>query len=70
MKLVTVATNFNLGEAEMTRSRLAAAGFHPFIANEMAAGWLGGSSTATLLRVEVPDEEAGDAKEFLDTPVQ
>ena len=70
MNLVTVATNFNLGEAEMTRSRLEAAGFHPFIANEMAAGWLGGNSTATLLRIEVPDDEAGDAKAFLDTPVE
>jgi len=68
MNLITVATNFNLAEAELTRSRLEAAGFHPFIANEMAAGWLGGSSTATLLRIEVPDDEAGDAKEFLDAP--
>ena len=70
MKLVTVATNFNLGEAKLTRARLEAAGFHPFIANEMAAGWLGGNSTATLLRIEVPDEEASDAKAFLDTPVE
>ncbi|MDR3456010.1 MAG: DUF2007 domain-containing protein [Verrucomicrobiae bacterium] len=70
MNLVTITTNFNLAEAELTRSRLEAAGFHPFIANEMAAGWLGGSSTATLLRIEVPDEEAGDAKEFLDAPVE
>jgi len=68
MNLVTVATNFNLGEAELTRSRLEAAGFHPFIANEMAAGWLGGNSTATLLRIEVPDAEAADAKEFLNAP--
>ncbi|HSY18391.1 MAG TPA: DUF2007 domain-containing protein [Candidatus Acidoferrales bacterium] len=70
MNLVTVATNFNLGEAEMTRARLEAAGFHPFIANEMAAGWLGGNSTATLLRIEVPDDEARDVKAFLDTPVE
>ena len=68
MNLVTIATNFNLGEAEMTRARLEAAGFHPFIANEMAAGWLGGHSTATLLRIQVPDGEAGEAKEFLDAP--
>jgi hypothetical protein len=65
MKLTTVSTNFNLAEAELTHSRLEAAGFHPFIANEMASSWLGGTSTATLLRIEVPEDEADDAKEFL-----
>ena len=46
MKLVTLCTNFNLAEAEMIRSRLEAAGFHPFVANESSAGWWGGISTA------------------------
>jgi hypothetical protein len=68
MKLVTIATDFNLAEAQLTRARLEAAGFHPYIANENAAGWLGGTSTATLLRIEVPEAEASDAKEFLETP--
>lgn len=68
MKLITLCTSFNLAEAELTRCRLEAAGFHPFIANEMAAGWIGGSSTATLLRIEVPEEELADAKEFLAAP--
>jgi hypothetical protein len=70
MKLVTIVTHFNLAEAELTRSRLEAAGFHPFLANENAAGWLGGTSTATLLRIEVPENEAGDAKEFLAAPAE
>jgi len=70
MKLVTISTNFNLGEAEMVRSRLEAAGFHPFIANENAAGWLGGTSTAAQLRVEVPENEADDAREFLAAPAE
>jgi len=70
MNLVTIATNFNLAEAELTRSRLEAAGFHPFVANEMAAGWLGGTSTATLLRVEVPEDEAAEATEFLAPPTE
>jgi len=65
MKLITISTNFNLAEAELVRARLEAAGFHPFLANEMAAGWLGGTSTATLLRIEVPEAEAAEAKEFL-----
>jgi hypothetical protein len=70
MKLVTLCTNFNLAEAELVRCRLEAAGFHPFIANEMAAGWLGGTSTATLLRIEVPDGEAAEATEFLAAPAE
>ena len=68
MNLVTIATNFNLGDAGLICSRLDAAGFHPVIANEMAAGWLGGNSTATLLRIQVPENEAAEAKEFLAAP--
>jgi len=70
MNLVTIATDFNLVEAELTRSRLEAAGFHAFVANELAAGWLGGTSSATLLRVEVPEDEAAEAKEFLAPPTE
>jgi hypothetical protein len=70
MKLVTICTGFNLAEVQLVRSRLETAGFHPMIANEMAAGWLGGTSTATLLRIEVPEEEAAEAKQFLDTPAE
>jgi len=70
MKLVTVATNFNLAGAELVRSRLEAAGFHPFVANENAVGGLGGTSTAALLRVEVPEAEAADAREFLASPAE
>jgi hypothetical protein len=70
MKLITISTNFNLAEAELVRARLEAAGFHPFLANEMAAGWLGGTSTATLLRIEVPEAEAAEAKEFLAAPAE
>jgi hypothetical protein len=71
MNLVTIATNFNLAEAGLVCARLEAAGFHPFMGNENASSWLGGTmSTATLLRIEVPEDEAGAAKEFLDTPVE
>jgi hypothetical protein len=70
MNLVTLCTSFYPAEAQMIRSRLEAAGFHPFLANENTAAWLGGVSTATLLRIEVPESEAADAKEFLDTPVE
>ena len=66
MNLVTIATSFNLAEAGLICSRLQAAGFHPFMGNENASSWLGGTmSTATLLQIEVPESEAAEAKEFL-----
>jgi hypothetical protein len=70
MNLVAIAANFNLAEAQLTRARLEAAGFHPFIANENAAllAGFGTCSTAGMLRIEVPEDEAADAREFLETP--
>jgi len=70
MNLITIATSFYLADAELIRSRLTAADFHPFIANEMAAGWLGGISSATLLRIQVPENEVDEAKEFLAAPAE
>ena len=68
MQLVTVFTAFTSHEAQAVRARLEAAEFHPFIANENAPITLGGFSKSTLIRVEVPEEEASDAKEFLAAP--
>jgi hypothetical protein len=68
MKPVVIFTTFNQAEAQLVRSRLEAANFHPFIANENVAQWLGGLSTATTLRIEVPDAEAVEARAFLDAP--
>ena len=65
MKPDVVFTTFNQAEAQLVRSRLEAANFHPFIANENVAQWLGGLSTATTLRIEVPETEAAEAKAFL-----
>jgi hypothetical protein len=70
MNPVTIFTTFNQAEAQLVRSRLEAADFHPFVANENSSAWLGGTSTATLLRIEVPENEAADAKEFLDAPTE
>ena len=71
MKLVTLVTSFNLAEAGLICSRLEAAGFHPFMGNENASSWLGGTmSTGTQMRIEVPENEATDAKEFLDAPAE
>ncbi len=70
MKFVTIFTGFNASEAQLVRAQLEAADFHPVIANENAPITLGGFSKATLIRVEVPEAEAGDAKEFLATPAE
>jgi len=68
MDFITVFSTFDLSEGQIVRSRLEAANFHPFIANENAAGWLAGFgnlSTAGMVRVQVPEAEATDATEFL-----
>ena len=70
MNLVTIFTAFNLAETQLIRSRLEAAGFHPFIVNENVSSWLGGFSSATTLGLQVPETEAADAKEFLDAPAE
>ena len=69
MDFATIFTTFNLTEAQLVCSRLEAANFHPFVANENAA-WLAGfgtCSTAGMIRVQVPEAEATDAGQFLDT---
>ena len=71
MKLVVVFTGFNPAETQLVRARLEAAGFHPFIPNENSAlGTEGYSLAVGGIRVQVPEDELADAKEFLDTPVE
>jgi len=71
MKLVTIYTGFNPAEAQLVRSRLEAAEFHPFIPNENSAlGTEGYSMAVGGIRVQVPDTEFADAKQFLDTPAE
>jgi hypothetical protein len=70
MKPVIIFKTFNQADAQLVRSRLEAAGFHPFIANENVAQYLGGLSNATTLRIEVPETEADEAKAFLAAPVE
>jgi Putative prokaryotic signal transducing protein len=65
MNLVTVFSAGNPADAEVTRSRLEAAGFHPVVINETAAFTLGFFSPAFPVRVQVSDEEAEEAKQFL-----
>ena len=65
--MVTVFNSFSPAEAQLIRSRLEAAGFHPEVINELAALSGEGYSMATGgIRVQVPYSEAVDVKELLD----
>ena len=66
MSLVTVQTAFNPADAQLVRSRLEAAGFHPVVAHELSALSLDGYALAAGgILVQVPAGEAEEAKEFL-----
>ena len=70
MDLVTVSRSFNPADAELIRARLEAAGFHAVVVNELAALCFEGYALGTGgIRVQVPDTEAADAKEFLESSI-
>ncbi len=71
MELVTVFSAFNPMDAQLVRSRLEASGFHAAVMHELSSLSMDGYALAAGgILVQVPDEEAADAKEFLaaDTP--
>jgi len=69
MQMVTVSTAFNPADAQLARSRLEAAGFHPVVKNELSALSMDGYGLAVGgILVQVPDSEANDAHEFLNAP--
>jgi hypothetical protein len=69
MDFATVFTALSPADAQLVRSRLEAAGFHPFVMGELSALSMDGYSLATGgIRVQVPETEAAEAKEFLDAP--
>lgn len=69
MSLVTVFTAFSPAEAQLVRSRLEAANFHAVVLHELSALSLDGYSLAAGgIRVQVPAEEADDARELLNAP--
>ena len=66
MELITVFRAFNPADAQLARSRLEAAGFHAVVMNELAALSLDGYAMAAGgILVQVPDDEAAAAHEFL-----
>ncbi len=69
MALITVSRAFNPADAQLTRSRLEAAGFHAVVTNELSALSLEGYAMAAGgILVQVPEDEAADARDFLASP--
>ena len=67
MSLVTIFKAFDPMEAELTRARLETAGFHAVVMGDLAAMSIEGYSLATGgIRVQVPEDQAVEAREFLD----
>jgi len=69
MGLVTVYQAFNPVDAHRVRAQLDAAGFHATVAHELSALSMDGYSMAAGgILVQVPEAEAAEVKEFLETP--
>ena len=67
MGLVTVYRTFSSGDAQLIRSLLEAADLHAFVAHELAALSLDGyAQAAGGILVQVPAEEAADARELIE----
>ena len=67
MKLITILNTFQPMEAQLIRSRLEAAGFHPEVVNELSALSLEGYSLAAGgIQVKVPEFEVIDVQELLE----
>ena len=66
MSLTTVFTALNPMDAQLIRSRLEAAELHPTIVHELSALSLDGYAMAAGgILVQVPDDEATDARELI-----
>lgn len=66
MLLETVSRALNPADAQLVRSRLEAAGFHPVVTNELSALSLDGYALAAGgILVQVPQEEAAEVMQFL-----
>jgi hypothetical protein len=69
MSLQTIFKAFHPSDAQLVRARLEIAGFHPIIADELSALSMDGYSMAIGgIRVQVPEVEAEEARQFLDAP--
>jgi hypothetical protein len=66
MNFVTIFKAMNAAQVQIVRSRLEAADFHTFVPDDLSAF---GSDPLALgaggIRIQVPEAEAEDAREFL-----
>jgi hypothetical protein len=70
MSLVTVHRSLNPADAQLVRSRLDAAQFHPVVTHELSALSLDGYAMAAGgILVQVPEAEAAEAHAFLTSSV-
>ncbi|MEK7674368.1 MAG: DUF2007 domain-containing protein [Verrucomicrobiota bacterium] len=68
MQLVTVYQTFSPADAQLVRSRLEAADFQAIIAHELSALSMEGYSMTTGgILVQVPDEQAEEARLLIQT---
>ncbi|HZI32644.1 MAG TPA: DUF2007 domain-containing protein [Candidatus Binatia bacterium] len=71
MNNITITTVLNPAEAGLICSRLEAAGFHPFMPDENTAFNMEGYTLAIGgIRIQVPEIEAANAREFLAAPAE
>jgi hypothetical protein len=66
MTLVTVYRAFSSADAQLIRSRLDAAGFHPVVQHELASLSMEGYSLgAGGIQVQVPESEVDEARALI-----
>ena len=70
MTFATVFQTFNAAEAELVQSRLEAAGFQASVLNEMSSLTLGSPIAAGGISVQVPQEQALDARALIESDQQ
>lgn len=67
MDLITVYRTFSIAEAQVVRSRLETAEFHPTVANDISSVSMDGYTMAAGgVLVQVPDTEAASARELIE----
>ena len=68
MRMVTIFTTFNSAEADLLRARLEAANFDVDLRGDIAAASLGMASTLGGIQVQVPEDEADEARAMVNAP--
>jgi len=67
VELITVATTFDVVEAEMLRNQLAAEGFEVYLADDNIVGVMNLLASAVGgIKIRVPDTEADEAARFVE----